>query len=253
MTKNNGLIGYTGLVGQNILQHKEFDDLYNSTNIEDIKGKEFDLLICSGARGNRRFGDMNPKEDKNNIDNLIFNLKYVRTKKLILISTIEVYNYNTNMDEDYIINIDELSPYAKHRALLELYCKDNFDCLIVRLPIIFGIGTKKNIIYDLIHKQYNFVNKNSIFQFYDLVNIWKDINIALKHDINIINLFSEPIGATEMAKDLFGVELKNTNEDLRQFDMSSKYWKYWKSLPGYLYTKEQIYNSINYYKEYNLI
>ena len=44
---NNALIGYTGFVGMNILQQKPFMFLYNSKNIEEIKGKEFDLIVCS--------------------------------------------------------------------------------------------------------------------------------------------------------------------------------------------------------------
>ena len=69
LIKNNGLIGYTGLVGQNIIKSGgsfDYDNLYNSKNIEDIRRKEFDLLICAGARGNRRLGNMNPEEDKKN-------------------------------------------------------------------------------------------------------------------------------------------------------------------------------------------
>jgi len=240
--KNNGLIGFTGLVGQNIIKSGGHfsNNLYNSTNIKNIRGKDFDLLICAGARGNRRIANINPDEDKQNIDNLIYNLYFVNTKKLILISTIDVISdYNT--------------PYAKHRGCLESFCIMNFDCLIIRLPIIFGIGTKKNIVYDFIHEQYNFVNKSNIFQFYDLANIWKDINLALSLNIDIINFVSEPIGANELAKEVFNVELQNTTEELRKYNILSKHLTHWNTGTNYLYTKEQIYNSIRYYKEKDLI
>ena len=43
----NALIGYTGLVGKNILEQagfEFFDEFYNSSNIQDIKGKSFDII-----------------------------------------------------------------------------------------------------------------------------------------------------------------------------------------------------------------
>lgn len=47
MTK--ALIGYTGFVGTTLLKQTKFDDFYRSTNINDIKGKKFDLVVCAGA------------------------------------------------------------------------------------------------------------------------------------------------------------------------------------------------------------
>ena len=45
--ENNALIGYTGFVGGNILRQKPFKYLYNTKNIEDIKQKKFNLIVCS--------------------------------------------------------------------------------------------------------------------------------------------------------------------------------------------------------------
>jgi hypothetical protein len=43
------LIGYTGFVGTTLMKQTQFDDFYRSTNISDIKGKKFDLVVCAGA------------------------------------------------------------------------------------------------------------------------------------------------------------------------------------------------------------
>lgn len=45
----NALIGHTGFVGSNLREQHEFDVFFNSRNIEEIKGGEFDLLVCAGV------------------------------------------------------------------------------------------------------------------------------------------------------------------------------------------------------------
>ena len=40
------LIGYTGFVGSNLLNQYEFTACYNSKNIQEIHGKDYDLCIC---------------------------------------------------------------------------------------------------------------------------------------------------------------------------------------------------------------
>ena len=46
---SEALIGYTGFVGQTLLRSKDFDDLYRSTNIQEIKNKSYDLVVGAGA------------------------------------------------------------------------------------------------------------------------------------------------------------------------------------------------------------
>jgi len=246
--KKSALIGYTGFVGRNILRAGAMiDEKYSSTNIADIRGKEFDLLICAGTRGSRRGVNENPNGDLEEIKSLMEQLKRVKVDKLVLISTVEVYNYHNRADEDYDLPKDMLPPYALHRYYLEEFCRTRFDYLIVRLPIIFGVGLKKNIIYDLLKGHYNFTHKDNIYQFYDLANIWNDIQKSIQLDIKIVNLFSEPIAVRELAWDVFHIELTNTDEPLRQFDILCKYWRLWNGVPGYLYSKRDIYSSLEKY------
>ena len=48
------LIGYTGFVGSNLLSQYDFTDRYNSKNIQDIHGKDYDLCLCAGVRADRK-------------------------------------------------------------------------------------------------------------------------------------------------------------------------------------------------------
>ena len=240
---NDALIGYTGFVGKNIMHHHSFVKQYNSRNIGEIKNCEFNTVICSGAYGLKWKANKYPEEDYNSIYNLIENLKAVKTKRLILISTVDVYPTPNNVDEDTVINIDKLSPYGKNRRLLELFVEERFDSTIIRLPLIYGQYLKKNIIYDLINNKYdNLRHKNSIYQFYDLRCLWGDIQIAISNDIKILNIASEPISLIEICNKCFQLDLSdNSLQDISaaNYDFHSKYSELWGNTRNYLYSKKE--------------
>lgn len=146
------LIGYTGFVGSNIDSKTEFDYKFNSKNINEIKGKSFDLIVCAGVRAQKWFANQYPQEDFNQIEELIKILEQVNTKKFVLISTIDIYKNPNNVNENTKIEVEGLHSYGRNRYYLEKWVENHFDNhLIVRLPALFGDGLKKNFIYDLIN------------------------------------------------------------------------------------------------------
>lgn len=146
------LVGYTGFVGSNILRNMEFDAVFNSTNIEEAYGSSPDLLIYSGIRAEKFFADTNPEEDLGNIRKAIEIIKAINPRRLVLISTIDVYGIPNEVDEDSEINESVLTPYGANRRLLEKTVQNMYsDALIVRLPALFGHNLKKNFLYDYIH------------------------------------------------------------------------------------------------------
>ena len=48
-SSETALIGYSGFVGGNLLRQRSFDACFNSSNIEAIAGRSFDLVVCAGA------------------------------------------------------------------------------------------------------------------------------------------------------------------------------------------------------------
>ena len=101
----NCLIGHTGFIGKNLLNQIKFDKLYNSKNINTIKGENFDLLICAGAPGIKWEANNNPKKDLNSINQLIDNIDKINCKMFILISTVDVYHNPINVTEDNLIEL----------------------------------------------------------------------------------------------------------------------------------------------------
>ncbi len=146
-----GLIGYTGFVGGNLNAQTSFDKVYNSKNIAEIQNNEFDLLVCAGVSAVKWLANKEPEKDLRNIKNLMQHLKTVKVKKIVLISTIDIYDTPQNVDENVIPNDQYQDAYGKNRYFFEKWIAETFDdYLIVRLPALFGKGLKKNFIYDVL-------------------------------------------------------------------------------------------------------
>jgi len=143
------LVGYTGFVGSNICAHGTFDGLYNSKNIESAYGSSPDLLIYSGLRAEKYLANNDPEADLEQIKIAEANISRIAPKKLVLISTIDVFKNPVGVDENTAIDTEGLHAYGYNRYLLEVWVRENYpDALIVRLPGLFGINIKKNFIYD---------------------------------------------------------------------------------------------------------
>lgn len=246
---DDALIGYTGFVGSNLLSQHKFTYLYDIENINSIVGKEFDLVVCAAAPGRKWYANQNAEEDLNSIKLLIENIKKIYTNKFVLISTIDVYPYVYKVNEDSFIDKAKLQPYGKHRRILEEYVQTHFDSLVIRLPGIFGKGLNGNIIYDLIHKKYNFIPQDGMYQFYCLNHLWKDIQKALINDIEVLNISTEPILLEELLKGIFNIELssKSKIDQKPYYDMHTKYGYLWGMNNHYIYSKNEVLSEIEQY------
>ncbi|MEI6577955.1 MAG: NAD(P)-dependent oxidoreductase [Eubacteriales bacterium] len=146
------IVGYTGFVGSNICIKHNFDRLFNSMNIEDSFGINPELCVYSGVRAEKFLANSEPEKDFDIILNAIENIKRINPKKIVLISTADIYIYPVGVDENSLIETEGLQPYGKNRYYLEEWIMNNIkDYHIIRLPGLFGENIKKNFIYDLIN------------------------------------------------------------------------------------------------------
>lgn len=146
------LVGYTGFVGSNIVKKHSFDMLVNSKNVEMAYGSEPDLLVYAGVTGTKWLANRYPDEDLKIINAAIKNIKKIAPKKLILISTVDIYDKLEFVDEDYIPDQTRLHTYGYNRYCLEQKILNSYNnAQIIRLPAIFGDNLRKNFVYDVIH------------------------------------------------------------------------------------------------------
>ena len=198
---NIALVGYTGFVGSNIYvkANNRIKGLYNSKNITSAYNTAPDILIYAGLRAEKYLANTYPEKDKLLIEEAEQNIKNINPKKVILISTIDVFKEPVNVDENTIIDVNGLQPYGYNRYLLESWVQENYpDALIIRLPALFGINLKKNFLYDYINPIPQMLKKEKIEelltankelinyyvlhdnQFYKLKNLEQDEKCKLK-------------------------------------------------------------------------
>jgi dTDP-4-dehydrorhamnose reductase len=221
------LIGYTGFVGSHLHRMYPDADVYNSSNIKDIRNQEYDLILNAGVPAVKWWANKNPAEDAKNIGMLYAHLATVKPTvysddvKVVHISTTDVYStgqkirapyegiYSGNV-ESFSINRTALRvncPYGFNRLILEDKIKAKFpNHYIIRLPALFGDGLKKNVLYDLLFdnkEQYEKVSALSEFQWFDIDDLSLFIEEVFKSHIRVLNVSPEPISMRDLTKELF--------------------------------------------------
>lgn len=144
------LVGSTGFVGVNLKKAHKFEIECHSTDVRDYYDTEPDLCVYAGVPSAMYLANSDPDADLAVVRNALTNIKAIRPKKLVLISTVAVYDMPQGVDENSRIKLADLPAYGRNRALLEEWIKTDFsDTVIVRLPALYGEGLKKNFLYDI--------------------------------------------------------------------------------------------------------
>lgn len=297
------LIGYSGFVGSNLCACIPMCKKYNSKNIADAFDSEPELLIYSAVPAAMFIANSNPSEDFDIVLNAIENIKKIKAKRVVLISTVAVYDKTINVDETHDIDDSLLLPYGENRYYLEKWVLNNYaNSLVIRLPAIYGINLKKNFIYDFINiipkmlnkekydilssknaiiadnyilmddnfyhcknensfELYNyfvnsdfnalsFTDSRSIYQFYNLSNLWRDIEISLKNNLRLINLCTEPVSINELFKYITGKEFVNElNKKPFNYDIKTRHYKLFGGKNCYLRDKNQVLDDVKSFVE----
>ena len=301
MQNNIALVGYTGFVGSNIAATSNIANLYNTSNIESSFNTSPDLLIYAGLRAEKYIANSYPDKDLELIKEAINNIKKINPSKLVLISTIDVYDDANNVNEDFLPNTEKLLPYGKNRLFLESWVEENFkEYCILRLPGLYGRNLKKNFIYDYINKipfklkndkfielcnindsikkyykqspdgyyqcnklnktekqklidilrdvnfsALNFTDSRGVFQYYNLSELWKHINMCLDNNIKKINIATEPISINELYYTLTNDNFENIcTDNIPMYNFKTKYSHLFDGENGYIHPKEYVLNDI---------
>lgn len=208
----NALIGDSGYVGTTLRGQTDFQFCYRSNNIAQIKHSHVDSIVCAAAPAQKWIANREPLADRQNIEGLIAYLQTVSCNSFVLISTVDVFESPVGVNEDTLVNEAGLDAYGLHRRHLEKFIEGHFpNHLIVRLPGLVGPGLRKNVIYDLLNdNNLHAIDSRGVFQFYPMVNLWYDIQTALKAGLRLVHLTVEPISVADVAELGFGKSFAQT-------------------------------------------
>ena len=144
------LVGSTGFVGGNLAAKGNFTKQYHSTDVHLGFGQDNDLVVYAGVPAAMFLANADPEADLAVMRAARENIRRLNPKTLVLISSICVYADSRGKTEQDIPEPDGLPAYGANRLQLERWVReDRPDALIVRLPALYGLGLKKNFLYDL--------------------------------------------------------------------------------------------------------
>jgi nucleoside-diphosphate-sugar epimerase len=239
---SSALIGYTGFVGGNLLAQHKFDALFNSSNIDDIAGRSFDLIVCAGTPAEPWKANHFPEDDVGSIERLTQSLMKAEARRLVLVSTVDVFIHPVNVDEDSPTPTEGLHPYGRHRLQLEELVTARFDALVIRLPTLYGSGLKRNAVFDLLNRNdVHKIDSRNVFQFYCIDRSWSDIERALDNELPLVHLVTEPVSVSDVAREAFDIEF--TNEVVTtpvQYDVHTKHAELFGGKPPYIETRTTV-------------
>jgi dTDP-4-dehydrorhamnose reductase len=248
----NALIGFSGFVGSTLLKQTPFESLYRSTNIGEINGKSFDMVVCAGAPAQKWIANREPEADRAKIEGLITHLKSMTCKTFVLISTVDVFKNPLGVDEDTSIDEAGLHAYGLHRRLLEKFVESHFtNHLIVRLPGLVGPRLRKNVIFDFLNdNNLHVIDSRGVFQFYPMVNLWYDIQTALNAGLQLVHLTAEPISVAAVSKQGFGklFEQVQTNNP-GEYDLRTRHAQIFGGSGLYQYSRRETIQAVRAYAQ----
>lgn len=216
------LVGFTGFVGSNLTQQMEFDYLVNSSNIFEFAGASVDELIISAGDARKWLANEKPDNDLNHINKLFADVSKIKAKKVVLFSTVDVYEEKKRVHEGSFLVSNQA--YGKHRWQFEQQILAYFEHVkIIRLPGLFGNGLKKNLIFDIsVGKDISGFNPDSAFQWFHLSDLKMIVDFCYDNDINEINVTSEPVSVRELCNYVnVDLELLDENAPKVKYDIHS--------------------------------
>ncbi len=242
----DALIGWSGFVGGTLQRQRHFDDRFRSTDIDDIRGRQYDLIVCAAMPAEKWRANREPEQDAARLERLWDALREARARRVIVISTVDVFGDPRAVDESTPVDVSRATPYGRHRFELEERVRGAFDAAIVRLPALFGEGLRKNVVYDLLHdNMVDAICPRSVFQFYPLDRLWRDLEIASGAGLPLVHLTVEGTSVGDVAREAFGRELPDRPQlHAVEYDLRTRYASRFGASGHYLLSRSEVLDAL---------
>ncbi|MEX0833808.1 MAG: NAD-dependent epimerase/dehydratase family protein [Actinomycetota bacterium] len=234
-------------MGSNLALAAPFDAAFRSTDIDQIRGREFSLVICAGLSAAKWIANREPLADREKMESLVKAVGEAKIEEFVVISTVDVYPDPREVDEDTEIDRNALSPYGAHRQEFEVFVERRFPKpRIIRLPGLFGPGLRKNAIFDLLHDhELEKLNPSSRYQWFDIRRLWDTIQRVREADLTEINISTEPLAMSEIIESNFpGADLEESAPSV-YYDMRSRHAEMLGGRSGYILSKNEVLQDIS--------
>lgn len=246
----SALIGSTGFVGGNLAAATCYDILVHRANVDLMRGRHFDRIVCAGLPAAKWIANRDPAADRANVERLEHVLRAVSADRFVLISTVDVYPRSVDGDEESDCGSAPNHAYGENRLRFEQFVRAHFAAAtILRLPALFGPGLRKNVVYDLLHDNgLDTINVDSRFQWYPVARLAADIATTEAHGIVLVNLVTEPIATRTICERFFpGKSVGGNKGDSVAYDIRTKYSKVFDGREGYMMGADAVLDALGSY------
>jgi nucleoside-diphosphate-sugar epimerase len=222
------VIGANGFVGSAVLKHiqslgLEVTGVFRD-NYEEVKGREYDVVINASNNSKKYISDREPVTD--------FDLSVTQQMRVladfpshlhVLLSSVDVYSDLDSYDytkEELVPDITKASHYGFHKYLAE-ECVRHYapTWLIIRLAGMVGANLKKNPVFDIINDQPLRIHPGSQYQFMHTADVaqivWNLVESGMSK--KIVNVCGDGLISPQEIADLAQKEI-----DLSQLPTDAK-------------------------------
>lgn len=231
------LIDRSGAIAAHLLRRTQFDLLSSADEWSNQARGPFDLIVCSAVSAS---GRPLAADDTDHLHQCLNVLECVPAKRVVLISSIEVFADPRGVDEDVTVEEVNQSAPSKHLYEFEQAIRQQFDALVVRMPSLFGSASAANrgAVNRANNSSWLWADANGL-QLYCLDWLWRDIQLALRHDLSLVHFATEPLRPFELAQAL-GESVDRFASLADKCDARSYLATLYGGHGGYLYTREQV-------------
>ena len=104
------IVGYSGFVGSNLCASFDFDGKYDKDNVTEAFGTNPDVLFYSGVPAQKFIANKFPQQDFETVVEALDNMKKINPKKVVLISSVDVYKEPNGKNESSFMDKENLHP-----------------------------------------------------------------------------------------------------------------------------------------------
>lgn len=172
--------------------------------------------------------------------------------------------FGINLKKNFIYDLIHVVPAMLNETLFNKYQKHDFISKNYKLQengfykLIDLTTPEKQILkqqfLDLGFSALNFTDSSASFQFYNLNKLWQHIEIAIKNNINKINLVTEPVTASEIFYSIYHTNFTNIlSNNPPYYNCFTKHAALFSNKKNYIDSKENLLNEINLFIKNQLV
>ena len=188
-----------------------FDVEVHRQELTTLLDDRYDLIVCAvpGVPEDQdRQAD--PEQDHRELVQMARVLSHVRTRHLVVLSTVAVYGALRVADETSDVDAVAAPSWARHRYWFEQKLREHHPSVVVlRVPLTFGPWLHgPSALLDLERGTMpSGLAVDAPLQCYDAGRLASDLDRALSAGIPLANLVGAPVPSSELARLCFGTEL----------------------------------------------